>query len=90
MTVPGIGPITALAFKATIDDPVRLSVMTSCATKVAAPVPPAGGREHSGQPPRGGMDRGQNGRVRNYTNNINAAARMRYFGASSQGNASVS
>ena len=25
MTVPGIGPITALAFKATIDDPARFA-----------------------------------------------------------------
>jgi transposase len=25
MTVPGVGPITALAFKATIDDPARFA-----------------------------------------------------------------
>ena len=32
MTVPGIGPITALAFKATIDDPARFARSRADAT----------------------------------------------------------
>ena len=30
MTAPGVGPITALAFKATIDDPTRFARSRSC------------------------------------------------------------